>query len=228
MALTTDQILRMADYHRRSGVRGATEATRRSNRNNQNSSTLTRAQTAFLSALDSAPAVERVAPYKHPASAAAILVRGGDPRDSSRPPLTLSERTWAERLPTDPAQVPWEAARRLLSLEASVTDDDDKYLLRSIAAPIREYHDRKAAEHAIAVANQPLIEPPSGTLEALADAISSQAPSLQPHEALGRASTLLQDHVQKRSQELELRRYEAQRQLDQINETAQRRTAVHR
>lgn len=231
MALTTDQVLKTADLAGRPGVRGAIEAFRRANRSSQNTSTLSRSQRDFLEAVDAMPHTPAPAPYNHPAHKSGFMPRGNaaDLHAQHRAPMTMSERAWIERLPTDPTKVSWDDARRLFSLEQTLTDDDDKHLVRSIAQPIRDYHDRKEVEHKIgALSNAPRIDPPRETLGALADAITAATPELTESEALGRASTLLQEHVQKRAAERAMQRDQLERHLRSLDATVQERTAVHR
>jgi hypothetical protein len=219
--LTTDQILSVVNGLGRAGTKGRTQALRRANTQGPSRSTLTSAQNDFLAAADEVP-LQDLVQYQHPRAAGALPAR------SRTDPLSPSELAWLQRLPTDPAQIPFDDAQRLLALAASVTKPDDLRLVRSIAAPVQEFHDRKQAEAAIANASQPPIAAPGETLGALADAIAAEYDQLQPEEAISRAGEVLRSNGEQRLRDHNAALHAAWQQLDAVNAAAQDRQTVTR
>ncbi len=120
-------------------------------------------------------------------------------------PLTPVELQWLGRFPSpvDPAAVTFEDAQALASMDSGVSalqHPADSRLLRSVWAPVRDHHDAKHAEAAIANATRPLPSLPSSTLGALADAIAAENDQLTPEEAVSRAGVMLREASIKREQ----------------------------
>jgi hypothetical protein len=221
--LTTDQILAVVNGLGKAGTSGRTQALRRANRDPMGRSSLTQAQQAFLDAADDVPARQAVK-YVHP-GAVAPPVTGRSRGDA---PLSPSELAWLDRLPRDPAQVPFSDAQRLLSLADAVKRPDDRTLLRSIAAPVQEHHDLNQALSNLSNVSTPPPAAPHETLGALADAIAATNQHLEPDEAVGRASELLRENGERRLRDHSLSVQQAQRHVDAVTTAASDRTAVTR
>ena len=184
----------------------------------------TAAQRRFTEALTDLPRRTSEA-YAHPATSA-IGAR------HETPALTPADLMWLDRLPRDPAQVSFNDARRLASMEAGLRDGrapaSDRRLLASIWEPVRSVHDRKAAEVALRNAQQPLPQVPSGALDALVDAISAELPELHDDEVVLRASRMLHEALDNRSRSREVAIDAATRQLDELDAAQQARLAPTR
>ncbi len=138
--------------------------------------------------LDEPTAPSPPATYEHPA-AAAMKSPAKRPGDGSLQP---SEIAWLQRIPADPAQVPFADAQQLAALSATLsplTNRADARLVESVYAPVRDYHDRNAAKadlaNAVAIPVSPV---PSSALPALARAIGTEHPGLSDDEVMGRAN----------------------------------------
>lgn len=135
--------------------------------------------------------------YVHPeqAARAADLRRGGGP-------LTPVETAWLTRLPTDPSTVPHADATALASLAKDVSPVKhpmDARLVDSVWAPIKEVHDRNAAD--VALTNARALKPnpvPASVLPAMAEAVKAENDQLSDGEAISRADALIADAVRKR------------------------------
>jgi hypothetical protein len=232
MALTSDQVLQFVDRVGQRGVNALAWLARNQAKTPMNSTTLTPAQNALIAAVQAVP-TERAPKYVHPA-ATASAARAWLKRDPAtgqtvpRPPLTAAELAWLQRLPSDPSQVTFDDAQRLLQMMFEVSDPADVPLVRSIATPVRDYHDRQQARVDLEAAQRPRPQVPAEALPALADAIAAEHPELLPTEAVGRASTLLAERAQQRANEQAQKASQAQQRIDQIDTAARDRAAVHR
>lgn len=220
--LSTDQILNVVNGLGKAGSKGRTMAARKANQYPMGRTGLTSAQQAFLDAADRVPQ-RQTAQYNHPGATAVVTVQSrGDG------PLSPSELAWIDRLPNDPAQVPFTDAQRLLALANAVKRPDDQALMRSVAAPVQEYHDVNQAQTELANASAPLAGAPHETLGALADSIAATNQDLEPDEAVGRASRLLRDNGERRVREHAAALLAAQHQLQAVQAAAAHRVAVTR
>lgn len=138
--------------------------------------------------------------YQHPETAArgADLRRGGGP-------LSPVETAWLTRLPTDPSTVPHADATALAALAKSVSPIDhpmDARLVDSVWQPVKEHHDRNAAD--VALSNARALKPnpvPSSVLPAMAEAVKAENDQLSDGEAISRADALIAAAVRKRVDE---------------------------
>ncbi len=219
--LTADQTLDLVNRLGQAGLRGRTAALRRFNQTGMGSTNLTPAQLKFLDAVDKVAPVSR-STYAHPAEAASFA-----PARENKP-LTPSELAWLQRLPADPTKVPFADAQKLFTLVNSVQSPDDNQLLRSIADPVREYHDGKKAEVDLANASAPVPPAPHEALAAVADAVASELDQLEPHEVVARAGEMLHENGQRRVAEQHYKINTAQQRVDQLKAAAAARVAVHR
>lgn len=221
--LTTDDVLGVVNGLDRPGKNaGRIRALRMANKRGMRSD-LTDSQRRFLDAAAATPGPDRPAKYVHPGTTAMITRP-----NRGNTPLSDSELEWLRRLPADPSKIAFTDAQRLLGLAASVTKPDDRTLVRSIAAPVREYHDQQQAKLDVDNASTAPIPAPVETLPALADAVTAENDQLEPHEALARASELLRANAQQRSAERGWKQGDAQDRLDKLSHAATARTAVHR
>lgn len=145
-------------------------------------------QEALLSDYEAAkPAAKAV--YSHPASGAL------PPRPDG--PLLASELAWMDRVAppgTDPASVSHQDAQALAAISRGVSPVQhpaDARLVDAVWGPVKEYHDQREAQTALDNASSADPPIPSSALQAVSDAVASEHPELQPHEALGRASRLI-------------------------------------
>ncbi len=202
---------------------GRVEALRRANKTPMGGTTLSSNQTRFLTeVLGTAANTARPEQYNHPATTASLVA----PRDT---PLTAAELAWLDRLPRDPGQVSHQDAQTLASLVQSMRGTAtaaDRRLLRSIFDPVREMHDHNQAETEMRNAQQQQPPIPSSALGALADAIHTETPELEPDEALARASKLLREASDKRANKRSLAIGAAQDKLGAAKEQTRARTAV--
>ena len=144
---------------------------------------------AFLDDLETqeAPSHEK---YTHPADRAGRSSHG-------QKALEPSDLAWIARLPTDPAQVSFADAERVAQLAANVDPvrhPSDRNLVDSVWKPIKEAHDRRAAEVALRNSSRALPAVPSSALTALGTAIATETPALSDQEALSRAGDALRSH----------------------------------
>lgn len=165
------------------------------------------------------------ATYAHPAD---------DPRARSVKPvngLTPADLAWINRLPTDPARVPFDDAVSLASLASGVSafkHPADARLVQSVWAPVREIHDANAARVALDQAQTPVPAVPSSALSALTDAVAAEVPQLDSTEAVARAGAQLRDTLDKRTAARDTKIMDARAAIAQAAEAAARRTAVTR
>ncbi|WP_338184759.1 hypothetical protein, partial [Jatrophihabitans sp.] len=128
----------------RAGTAAAAERFNRADNSGSRRTTLSGNQRDFLS--DYAKVKPNPTPkYSHPAETAGVA---GTPRTGA---LTPAQVTWLSRLPTDPTQIPYQDAQTVFSLLTSTDPKDpaqraDLPLLRSVADPLRAFHDRNAAD----------------------------------------------------------------------------------
>jgi len=165
-------------------------------------------------------------PYRHPASdpKAHAPGRGGAP-------LTGSDLAWIARLPTDPAQMPYSDAVQLAGLHASLSGTQhtsDRRLVESAWSPVKELHDDAAARVALAAAQRPAPPVPSSALQALADSITLEVPTLEPAEALSRGGTQLRDALDKRATVRQQKAAQARDAIARAQAAAAARTATTR
>jgi hypothetical protein len=117
---------------------------------------------AFLGDMAAARPTEPPAPaYRHPAHDRAAM--GATNAGES---LTPADLVWLQRLPSDPAAVTFADATALAALHQAVserTNPSDARLVRSIATPVLEHHDRLAAESTLAAVSLPTRCPSSRT-----------------------------------------------------------------
>lgn len=144
-------------------------------------------------------------------------------------PLSPSDLAWLQRLPADPTQVPHDDARQLATIAASLSptkNPDDHRLVASAWEPIRDFHDSNEARLHLQAAQTTQPSLPSSTLPALADAVMSETPQLQPHEAIARAGQLLQDAAANRAITSDAAAAAASNTLARIADRMTKRTAV--
>jgi len=158
--------------------------------------------------------------YTHPAA--------GHIPSRDRVPLSPVELAWLNRLPQDPTQISWDDARTLASMANSLSSPKlsaDRRLVDSVWNPVREIHDHAAAEVQLRNAERPLPMLPDA-LGALADAVAMENPQLEPQDAIGRASRLLDQAAETRRATRERAIDAARRQLADLEQAHERRTAV--
>jgi hypothetical protein len=105
--------------------------------------------------------------------------------------LSPSDLIWIQRLPTDPAKIPFQDAARLGQLAKHVADASDRNLLQSVWLPVKEHHDRRQAE---ALAHNANLAPANLFLEsvqALGDIIRNEMPTLSQAGAEEEARELI-------------------------------------
>jgi hypothetical protein len=110
----------------------------------------------FLGDLRAARPTEPPAPaYLHPAHDQAAMGA-----TNAADALTPSDLVWLQRVPADPAAVPYDDAVTLARMRDNLSDRTNPYdarLVRSIATPVLEHHDRLAAESTLAaISRNPL------------------------------------------------------------------------
>jgi len=166
-----------------------------------------------------------VTTYAHPAD---------DPRARSVKPvdgLTPADLAWINRLPNDPAQVPFTDAVSLAGLASGVSafkHPSDARLVESVWQPVKEIHDANAARVALDQAQTPVPNVPSSALSALTDAIAAEVPQLDSTEAVARAGAQLRDTLDKRTAARDSKVADAKAAIAQASEAAARRTATTR
>lgn len=173
----------------------------------------------FAEALRAKP-VEPPETYAHPGA--------GHLPTREKGPLNSVEQAWLLRLPSNPAAVSWNDARTLASMAASVTPmgfPADRRLVDAVWEPVREMHDRNAAEVRLRNAQRTLPSLPHA-VPALTEAIMQENPALRPEEAAARASSELSRAESQRRQRREGEIAAAQSHLAELNAAVQRRTAV--
>ena len=198
MVMTKDQIFKVVEQAGRPGIGGLAAAIRRPNKNPMGGSGLPRSQEDFLSAAEQVPdnKGQRLT-YNHPGalaqmrSSSSSSLRQNAARATGQPEepvsLTQAQIAWLQRLPTDPTQVTFDDAVELLRLLNEVDNPSDVGLVRMIAAPVKEYHDREAAEVELHNARLPHPDVPGEALPALADALRPDLTQLADSELLHRA-----------------------------------------
>lgn len=127
-------------------------------------------------------------------------VRGQERQHKALAPADLA---WLDRLPRDPAQVPFPDATTVAAMFRGLTaaqpaGSSDRRLIDAVYAPIRAHHDRRVADAALTNARQPLPPVPSSALPALADAIAAEVPQLSDSEVMGRAGDMLRQALDQR------------------------------
>ncbi len=166
------------------------------------------------------------ASYQHPADDPKARP-AGKPSDG----LTPSDLAWINRLPADPAAVPFDDAVALAGLASGLStfkNPSDVRLVQSVWAPVRELHDANAARVALAAAQTPVPNVPSSALSALTDSIAAEVPNLQPAEAVGRAGNLLREALDKRATVRQQKVDDARAAIARAQEAAAARTATTR
>ncbi len=131
-----------------------------------------------------------------------------------QPRLGASDLAWIERLPADPAAVPLEDARRIVTMAVTHSaDEGDARLLRSIAGPISRHHEieharavldhrqrlaeqTKASARAVVLALTTTAADPPG-LGLLAERVYAESPQLDPAQrvAAGRDRVISMDEA---------------------------------
>jgi hypothetical protein len=127
--------------------------------------------------------------------------------------------------------VPFEDAQQLAGLVSAVSkmsQPADARLLESIWRPIREFHDKAAAQAELTAAQHPLPEVPSTAYGALADIIGQEADQLNDDERLARASAVLNAALATRTAAREQRIAAARDQVAAAETAAAERAAVTR
>lgn len=143
--------------------------------------------------------------------------------------LTPSDMLWLQRLPQDPAKVPFDDAVRLSQLARTITataNPSDHNLLQSIWAPVKEQYDRRRAEAQLYNADLRLPSLPNEAHAALGELIQAESDQLTPVEAFNRANSMFADALAARDREAERMKAEAQAFLSRIDEAAARRGAI--
>lgn len=175
----------------------------------------------FLAQMAAAP-VPTLDTYTHPAV--------GYPQRLDSGPLSPAEMAWLERLPREPAQITFDDAQALASLSASISsmkNRSDRRLVDSVWTPVKELHDRNAAQVQLRNAQRTPTTIPNA-LPALADAIAAAEPSLEPGEAIGRAGRALESAQRSRLERREQAIFDADSTLHDLDASIERRTAVTR
>ncbi len=148
----------------------------------------------FLSDLEQVPTVQADT-YSHPEAAAHTqTTRVGDT-------LTPADLIWLQRLPADPAKVTHDDAVTLAAMMHrlnAMTNASDSRLIKSIARPVMDYHDQKAAEVAAENVQKPLPTVPQSALAALCEAVRNSTTELTDDEVVSRASATLRDILAQR------------------------------
>lgn len=239
--LTSAQILETLSNLGAPGMAGRVSAMRRFAPNAPNGpggSALTPAQRDFLTAAAAVP-IHTPATYDHPAASAALMIRTRGPernaanggsasitaasRDTA---LTQSEHAWLQRLPANPAAIPFDDAKTLAGLLQSVSRPDDLRLMHSIADPVLEYHDHQQAQVDLANATAPIEPAPHQALPALADAVAAENNQLEPDEVVNRAANLLRESGLQRLHQQTYKINDAQQRVDRLQATANARLAM--
>lgn len=169
--------------------------------------------------------VSRRVTYSHPADA----VRGLPP--NTKTVLGPTDLAWLERLPADPAQITFQDATELAQLAANISKFDDRSdarLIEAIYAPVRDIHDRRAAETALQAAQQPLPPTPSSAVGALAAAIGRETSGLTATEIINRASDILLEDRKKREAAREYEIDRARAAIRALDDSIAERQAVRR
>lgn len=161
--------------------------------------------------------------YSHPEVAASTALRlPGQPTG-----LQPADLAWLQRLPSDPAQVTYADAVQLASfVRDSAPRTSDRRLLDAVWLPVKAVHDLKAAETELANARLPPPTVPSTALNALAEAVGREAPQLDDDEAVARASRLLREALDRRSDERDARITKAQARLETVRAERVQRQAL--
>jgi hypothetical protein len=190
------------------------------NREQRITSNSTARQRQYLKALLDMPP-SNSATYNHPAE-------GKLPTRPENEPLSPSEISWLQLLPADPTKVTYNDAQTLAAMSQSlppIKNSADRRLVDSIWLPVKEVHDLKAATTDLANAEHPIPYMPD-PLAAMADAVASENPHLEPEEAIARASRAIVDaktiRITNRSRAIT----QAQDKVADLKNLAARRTAV--
>ena len=128
--------------------------------------------------------------YQHPAT----RISGSARERTGGAGLGPSEIAWLQRVPTNPQDVSFVDAVELAKLSATIDrlkHPADARLIDQAWKPVKEFHDRNAAQVALRNAEQPLPAIPTSAYGALAEAILKENDQLRPEEALGRADDAL-------------------------------------
>lgn len=160
----------------------------------------------------------------HPADA----VRGNTGRHKQLEP---SDLLWLQRLPQDPAKVPFEDAVTVAGMHEGLARNQpigssDRRLIDSVWRPIEAHHDQRAAAAALTNAARPLPSVPASALPALADAIAAEVPSLSDAEVMARAQDALRQALEERSAAHTEEVQKAQQHAADIKAAAAGRTAL--
>lgn len=164
--------------------------------------------------------------YDHPGR----LAYHSKPRPDG--PLTPTELAWLQRLPADPAHTSYDDATALGQLAANLSpmkQPTDHRLVQSYWTPVKDHHDRNEADVTLANAQSTsLPTPPSSTMPALVEAVTTEHPELTPGEATGRAKTMLDQATTKRGDARAQAIADAKTKLAALDDAARTRSAVTR
>jgi hypothetical protein len=123
-------------------------------------------------------------------------------------PLSGSDIAWLQRLPTDHTAISDDDAIELWRLSQQIeAKGGDARLLNSIWLPVKQRHEKLAAEATIATLSASVPPLPNGTVAVLAQALEVEG-GLSPQEAQVRARTRL-DQMQEAGAKSRARRLEA-------------------
>lgn len=220
--LTTDEIAKVMANPGRKGTKGIIAALQRKNQQGMRNN-LSMNQRYFLADVQKQPVQAMAANYNHPADQLQPPAR--------EEPLSAAQVAWLTTRPADPAAVSYADAQEVFRLAQSakgMQHRGDAPLIRSVADPLREFHDRNKAQAELAAAQQPLAPNPASALGALADAVAAEHEDLQPDEAITRASNMIQEIAQKRIAERSAKITAVQQRLADIDKAAADRVAVTR
>lgn len=231
----SSQIVELATSEPTRGQLGRVEALRRALRTGPNGPRMGgTATTTFLDDISQRPPWQPVV-YTHPEQNAASAVRRRQVRDdvtgTMRPePLSATDAVWLQRVPQDPAQVPFDDAIQLARLAASFTDkgSSDGRLVWSVWEPVKHVHDTAAAEADLRAAERPYPPVPPSVHEALQDAIAAEVPQLRPDEVRLRADAMLVDALRERDAARQERIDDARARLASLRAAREQRLAVTR
>ena len=128
-----------------------------------------------------------------------------DPKTKNSRDLTPAETAWIATLPTNPAKVTPEDARRLAGLYREARTEVDRHVVRERLDPVRELHRKRAevvdAERELTLAS--VYDPRTSAIagpwpawrQAIAARLAAEVPELTEAETLARAERIVGERV---------------------------------